>query len=70
MGFLNRTSAEIGYFLYKKSLYPFTSFESRDHGDEEPFDGPGGTLAHAYYPYYGGDIHVDRERSWAPQVGS
>ena len=38
-------------------------FVTFDHGDGSPFDGVGGTLAHAYYPE-NGDIHVDDSETW------
>jgi matrix metalloproteinase-14 (membrane-inserted) len=39
-------------------------FASYQHGDADGFDGPGGTLAHAYFPQFGGDIHVDDSENW------
>ncbi len=45
-------------------------FATRAHGDNRPFDGPGGLVGHGFYPAppnrepIAGDVHLDADEDW------
>lgn len=43
-------------------------FEFRNHGDRYPFEGVGKTLAHAFDPLEGGNVHFNNEELWTVEA--
>lgn len=64
-----RKWAEVSPLVFRKLDSSATAditvkFVTGYHGDVKAFDGPGGVLAHAFYPSSGGDIHFDDDETW------
>ena len=58
------TAAKITLTEVPSNADMVVKFAKGDHGDGDPFDGPGGTLAHAFFPQYGGHLHFDDSETY------
>uniref|UniRef100_A0A671EKL0 Matrix metallopeptidase 8 n=1 Tax=Rhinolophus ferrumequinum TaxID=59479 RepID=A0A671EKL0_RHIFE len=60
------TAIEKAFQVWSGLKAVMLNFAFSDHGDNSPFDGPNGILAHAFQPGQGigGDAHFDAEETW------
>lgn len=55
----------INFYATTKDEDISISFVERKHDDcDFPMDGAGGVLGHAFFPAFGGNIHLDKEEAW------
>jgi matrix metalloproteinase-14 (membrane-inserted) len=71
-GYVSQVWAKVTPLTFTRVRYGHADIDVRfvtgDHGDGNPFDGPSRTLAHAFFPQYGGDAHFDEDEKWTIDI--